>query len=206
MATARFSLLRVLADGEVHSEEEIGRALGLSSIEVSVAAGELAAIGLSLHRAESGYRLDERIELYEADLAERVRRESPGVCLDVVDECPSTNTQLAQRAKAGAAHGSALACEHQSAGRGRRGNAWVSTVGGSVAFSVLWRFSRGAGALAGLSLAVAAGAAKALEDLGAREVTVKWPNDLLCGESKLGGILIETVGGASGSCSAIVGV
>jgi BirA family biotin operon repressor/biotin-[acetyl-CoA-carboxylase] ligase len=131
---------------------------------------------------------------------------SSGLRLELRDECASTNTELAERAKAGAAHGTVLSCEHQAAGRGRRGNDWVSAVGGSVAFSVLWRFSRGAGALAGLGLAVAVGAAEALEKLGVREVTLKWPNDLLYQGSKLGGILIETTGEASGPVAAIVGV
>lgn len=75
-----------------------------------------------------------------------------------------------------------------------------------MTFSVLWRFSRGASGLAGLGLAVAVGAAEALEKLGARGVTLKWPNDLLCGGSKLGGILIETAGDAAGPIAAIVGV
>ncbi|HEX9571093.1 MAG TPA: biotin--[acetyl-CoA-carboxylase] ligase, partial [Burkholderiales bacterium] len=72
--------------------------------------------------------------------------------------------------------------------------------------SLLWRFSRGAGALAGLSLAVAVGAARSLEQLGTRGVRVKWPNDLYCGERKLGGILIEVSGNVSGPSAAVVGV
>ncbi|HYU69330.1 MAG TPA: biotin--[acetyl-CoA-carboxylase] ligase [Burkholderiales bacterium] len=124
----------------------------------------------------------------------------------MLDECPSTNSVLAQRAAAGAPHGTVLVCEHQSAGRGRRGHSWVCAVGGSLAFSVLWRFPRGAGALGGLSLAVAVGAAKALERLGTHGVGVKWPNDLYCGGRKLGGILIESSGDILGPSTVIVGV
>jgi len=208
MGTARFSLLRILADGEVHSEERIQQALNLSRVEVGKLIGELEALGLRvLKRGGSGYCLEDRIELVDANLlAERLRRQSPELRLEVLDECTSTNTALAGRARAGAAHGTVLICEHQSAGRGRRGNAWVSAIGASLTFSVLWRFSRGAGALAGLSLAVAVGAAKALEGAGVRNVAVKWPNDLLCGEDKLGGILIETAGDAAGPSAAIVGI
>ena len=148
-----------------------------------------------------------RVELFDAKLlAERMGREFPALRLEVLDECSSTNTVLAERAEAGAAHGTLLLCEHQSAGRGRRGNAWVSEAGGSVTFSVLWRFPQGAGALAALSLAAAVGAAKALEGLGVRGVGVKWPNDLLSDGRKLGGILIETSGDAAGPTAAIVGV
>jgi BirA family biotin operon repressor/biotin-[acetyl-CoA-carboxylase] ligase len=71
---------------------------------------------------------------------------------------------------------------------------------------VLWRFSRGAGQLAGLSLAVAVGAAKGLEGLGVRDVAVKWPNDLFRGGGKVGGILIETMGDTAGAIAAVIGV
>jgi BirA family transcriptional regulator, biotin operon repressor / biotin---[acetyl-CoA-carboxylase] ligase len=208
MGTARFSLLRILADGEAHSTERVRRALGLSEIEVDELASELAALGVRVLLSRgSGYRLEEPIALYDAKrLAEDVKAQSPGLALELLDECPSTNAELVARAKAGAPHGTALACEHQSAGRGRRGNAWVSAIGCSVMFSILWRFSCGAERLSGLSLAVAVGAAKALERLGARDVAVKWPNDLYCGDGKLGGILIETAGDAAGPIAAVVGI
>ena len=207
MGTVRFSLLRTLADGQVHSRVRIGRSLGLSEIEVDRLVTEAETLGVHVLRVGSGYRLEEPIDLYDANLlAEGVKEACPVLRLEVLDECPSTNEALAERAGAGAAHGTVLVCEHQSAGRGRRGNTWVSTVGGSVTFSILWRFSRRTGDLAGLSLAVAVGTAKALERLGVRDVAVKWPNDLFCGEGKLGGILIETAGGTAGPIAAIIGI
>jgi len=207
MGTVRFSLLRTLADGQVHSRVRIGRSLCLSEIEVDKLVTEAEALGVHVLRAGSGYRLEEPIDLYDLKLlAEWVKEACPVLRLEVLDECPSTNEALAERAGAGAAHGTVLVCEHQSAGRGRRGNTWVSTVGGSVTLSILWRFSRRTGDLAGLSLAVAVGTAQALEGLGVRDVAVKWPNDLFCGEGKLGGILIETTGGTAGPIAAIIGI
>jgi len=198
----------MLADGEIHSTERIRRTLGFSETDVDKLVSELETLGLHvLGAGGSGYRLAERIDLYDANLlAEQVGRESPGLSVEVLDECQSTSTTLAERAKAGAAHGTVLVCEHQSAGRGRRGNAWVSAIGGSVTFSLLWRFSRGVGALAGLSLAVAVSAAEALERLGIRRVAVKWPNDLYCEGGKLGGILIETSGDTAGPSAAVIGI
>jgi BirA family transcriptional regulator, biotin operon repressor / biotin---[acetyl-CoA-carboxylase] ligase len=206
MGTARFSLLRILADGEVHSAERIGRSLGISPIEVGDVASEIEALGLRvLNDGNGAYRLAEPLDLYDArELAEKGA--AAGLDVTVLDECPSTNTALAERAKSGAAHGTVLVCEHQNAGRGRRGNSWVSTVGGSLTFSILWRFSRGVGSLAGLSLAVAVGAARALEGVGLRSVTLKWPNDMLCEGRKLGGILIETSGDPAGPTAAVIGV
>ncbi len=208
MGTAPFSLLRILADGRFHSGERLGRVLGLSRAAVWNLIKRIEALGLRVFKVRGrGYRLAEALDLFDLDgLAARLKKISPELSVEVLDQCPSTNTVLAQRAAAGAPHGMVLACEHQSAGRGRRGNSWTSEVGGSLAFSILWRFPRGAGALGGLSLAVAVGAAKALERLGTQGVEVKWPNDLYCAGRKLGGILIESSGDILGPSAVIVGV
>jgi len=208
MDTAPFSLLRILADGRFHSGEQLGRALGLSRAGVRNLVGRIEALGLRVIKVRGrGFRLAEALDLFESDvLAAGLKKISPELRVEVLDECPSTNTLLAERAAAGAPHGTVIVCEHQSAGRGRRGHSWVSVVGGSLAFSVLWRFPRGTGALGGLSLAVAVGAAKALERLGTHGVGVKWPNDLYCEGRKLGGILIESSGDALGPSAVIVGI
>jgi BirA family biotin operon repressor/biotin-[acetyl-CoA-carboxylase] ligase len=208
MGTAYFSLLRMLADGGFHSSERLSRALGLSRGGVWNLIRRVEALGLRAVKVRGrGYRLAEALDLFELDaLAAELKKVSPELCIEVLDECPSTNTVLAERAAGGAPHGAVLACEYQSAGRGRRGHPWVCVVGGSVAFSILWRFPRGAGALGGLSLAVAVGAAKALERLGTHGVAVKWPNDLYCEGRKLGGILIESSGAILGPSAVIVGV
>jgi len=207
MGNLRFSLLRILADGEAHSADGVLRALGVSEAEAGKLVGELEALGVCVHPDGRGYRLGAPVDLYDGKaLSERMRSASPGLHLELLDECTSTSTLLAERAKTGAAHGTVLVCEHQSAGRGRRGNTWFSRVGAGITFSILWRLARGEGALAGLSLAVAVGAAKALERLGARDAGVKWPNDLLCGHGKIGGILVETTGDVAGPIAAVVGV
>jgi BirA family biotin operon repressor/biotin-[acetyl-CoA-carboxylase] ligase len=208
MATTPFSLLRILADGRFHSSERLGRVLGLSRAAVWNLISRIEALGLRVFKVRGrGCRLAEALDLFESDvLAAGLKKISPELRVEVLDECRSTNTVLAQRGAAGAPHGTVLVCEHQSAGRGRRGNSWVSMVGGSLAFSILWRFPRGTGALGGLSLAVAVGAAKALERLGTHGVRVKWPNDLYCDGRKLGGILIESSGDTLGPSAVIVGV
>lgn len=207
MGGTHFSLLRILADGRFHSGERLGRSLGLSRAGVWNLVRRIEELGLKVFKVRGrGYRLAENPDLIETDiLTTRLKEISPELCLEVIDECPSTNTVLVERAAAGAPHGAVLICEHQSAGRGRRGNLWVSGIGASLAFSILWRFARGAGALGGLSLAVAVGAAKALEPLGIRS-GVKWPNDLYLGGRKLGGILIEISGDILGPSAAVIGV
>jgi BirA family transcriptional regulator, biotin operon repressor / biotin---[acetyl-CoA-carboxylase] ligase len=133
-------------------------------------------------------------------------RLSPPLLVEVLDECASTSSVLVERAARGGPHGSVVACEHQTAGRGRRGNPWFSARGGSLAFSLLWRFDAGPAALSGLSLAIAVMAVRALERKDIAGVQVKWPNDLVHRDGKLGGILVEVSGEAGGPSAAVVGV
>jgi len=135
---------------------------------------------------------------------------APRFRIEIVDECRSTNTELLERARSGsfgpAGASPVLACERQLSGRGRRGAAWISGIGTSLTFSMLARFRQGAGALAGLSLAVAVAAARALEASGVARVQLKWPNDLLFEGRKLGGILIELISDYQGPTSAVIGI
>jgi len=110
-----------------------------------------------------------------------------------VDRCSSTNTLLlAERA----AHPVLLAAEEQTAGRGQRGRRWHAARGAGATFSILRRMRCTPPQLSGLSLAAGVAVARALRALGAGEIALKWPNDLLAGgknaDAKLGGILIET--------------
>jgi BirA family biotin operon repressor/biotin-[acetyl-CoA-carboxylase] ligase len=119
--------------------------------------------------------------------------QAPRFRVDIVQTCESTNTVLLDRAQHGAPAGSVIACEQQTAGRGRRGRTWQSVRGDSLTFSLLWRFPAGAQPLTGLSLAVGVAVARALEAMGASGVHLKWPNDILTASGKLGGILVETL-------------
>jgi BirA family biotin operon repressor/biotin-[acetyl-CoA-carboxylase] ligase len=126
--------------------------------------------------------------------------------IELVEACESTNAVLAARARAGAPTGTALVCELQRAGRGRQGARWVARRGEGLTFSLLWRFERAAGMLTGLPLVVAVACAEALEALGAPDVALKWPNDLLRAGAKLGGILVEAQGDARGPLAAVIGI
>ena len=149
-----------------------------------------------------------RVESIAALLPPDVRR---WFDVRVIESTASTNSDLL-RDCAALPSGTVLAAEHQTAGRGRRGRAWVAPPEGSLAFSVLWKFRGNAAALAGLSLAVGVAAARAITQCGAAGIALKWPNDLLAwhdgGWAKLGGILIElktgpdAVSGTAGTADA----
>jgi BirA family biotin operon repressor/biotin-[acetyl-CoA-carboxylase] ligase len=205
-----FPLLRLLADGSFHSGEQMGAALGLTRAAVwhALHALEAETPGLVLHKLRGrGYRLAAPPDLLvAADVLQAAAAAGPRLHLEVLDSCASTNSLLMERARAGAPHASAIACELQFAGRGRLGRSWHSGLAGSLTFSLLWRFAGGAAGLAGLSLAVGIAVARALERAGLVGAQLKWPNDILHGGKKLAGILIETSGEANGPAAAVIGV
>ena len=131
----------------------------------------------------------------------------PGLQVEVVAQCASTNTELLQRARVPGFAPTLLIAQVQTGGRGRQGRAWLSAPGASLTFSLAlplaprdWQ---------GLSLAVGVAVADALEP-GGHRLALKWPNDLWLRDEgglgrKLGGILIETVM-AGGERVAVIGV
>jgi BirA family biotin operon repressor/biotin-[acetyl-CoA-carboxylase] ligase len=105
--------------------------------------------------------------------------------------CESTSALLFERAERGAPSGAVVVAENQTAGKGSRGRRWTMHPGSGLAFSILWRFQRELGQLSGLSLAAGLAVARALDAFGARGVSLKWPNDILVKDGKLGGILVD---------------
>jgi BirA family biotin operon repressor/biotin-[acetyl-CoA-carboxylase] ligase len=201
-----FQALRRLADGRFHSGEDVARALGRSRASLSEALKRAPGLGVEIFSVRGkGYRLAGPIEFLDGAAIAR-KLAGTGIRLELVDEVDSTSTRLLELAATGAPSGTCLAAEWQSAGRGRRGRSWVSALGGSLTFSLLWRFERGAGHLAGLSLAVGVAVARALHASGLERVQVKWPNDVVADFRKLAGILVETSGEMQGPSVAVIGV
>lgn len=167
---------------------------------------QAATYGVSVQSVRGrGYRLARPLELLdEARLAGELAPLGLHVlCLPEVD---STNARLLALAAASAPHGLLLAAEWQTAGRGRRGRDWRGILGAGLTFSLLWRFERPVSALSGLSLAVGVALVRAMRALGATGVGLKWPNDVLVGEDKLAGILIELTGDMLGPAAAVIGI
>ncbi len=204
MKPLTFALLRRLSDGTFHSGEEMARELGISRATVSNALAEIKDWDVDLARISGrGYRLERPIEWIDAArLAEAFPELNPEV-FDVVD---STNTVCFRGADEGRAHRRLVVAELQTGGRGRRGRVWRATLGGSLLFSVLWRFDQPAVALSGLSLAVGVALSRALKAAGIAGAALKWPNDVLYQYRKLAGILIELQGDALGPTTAVIGI
>ncbi len=207
-AATSLALLRLLADGVWHSGVDLAQRLGVSRAAVWKQAQGLARWGVAVHtQRPRGYRLDGALDLLDRGRLEQALagRGAHNSALELFDSLPSTNAHLMARIAAGEAAGVCLA-EHQSAGRGRRGRVWHSPFGRNLYVSLAQFYDAGPAALAGLSLAIGAALAQLLTELGVAGVGLKWPNDLLCGGRKLGGILIELQGDTQGPCWAVAGM
>jgi BirA family biotin operon repressor/biotin-[acetyl-CoA-carboxylase] ligase len=131
-----------------------------------------------------------------------------GTTVHRLERVASTNDAARDLAQAGAAHGTAVAAREQTRGRGTKGRAWHSPAGLGLYVSFVVR-GPGGGPVPSphlLPLAVGLAASDALAAVAGVEALLKWPNDLLLGGRKLGGILSEAVTGAAGGDFAVVGI
>lgn len=204
-------LLPLLANGEFRSGQDLADALGVSRTAVWKQINKLVTeSGLTIESVKGkGYRIPGGIDLLDAarvTAALNARASALMTHLDILDIVDSTNAEVMRRAEQGCSSGLVCTAEQQTAGRGRRGRQWVSPYASNLYLSLLWEFSQGAAALEGLSLAVGVAVARALRACDVPSVQLKWPNDVLNGGAKLGGILLEMTGDAAGSCRVVIGV
>lgn len=203
-------VVALLSDGAFHSGDELGEALGVTRAAVWKKVQKLQGLGLDIFSVRGkGYRMNCPIELLSADV---LREYVDPVALpllgdvDIRDSVGSTNDVALKRVAAGVGNGYACFAEQQTAGRGRRGRAWVSPFGRNIYLSVVWHFHQGAAALEGLSLATGMAVVDALLKLGCQGAQLKWPNDIMIDRQKLGGVLLEMTGDPSGHCQVVLGV
>lgn len=189
----------------LHQAATLAAPCDLSLTAVHQGMAVLREQGIAITQQHLGYRLQRQPDLLQPG-SDAVSAEGffPWHLM-FEDSCDSTNTLLMQRARQGAPHASLLLTEHQTQGRGRRGNAWHSPLGQGLAFSLLWRFDQAPPALSALSLVVGVAVARALHRF-APAVQLKWPNDLLLGQAKLGGILVEASTQPEGPLQVVIGI
>ena len=121
-------------------------------------------------------------------LAPRLRTCTFGRAHEHHAELGSTNDRAAAWIREGAPHGAVVTADAQTAGRGRRGRSWVSPPGENLYVSVVLRPDAVRDDFSAIGLAVGVGLAAGLPG----DVELKWPNDLLLGGRKVGGILCES--------------
>ena len=117
----------------------------------------------------------------------------------------STNEEARRRALAGDTDCLWIVADQQTAGRGRRGRAWISPTGNLHASALMIDPCPRAVA-AQLSFVAGVTLARAVTDLGVTDVGLKWPNDLMSRGAKCAGVLIEGFGLGSGRTACVVGI
>jgi BirA family biotin operon repressor/biotin-[acetyl-CoA-carboxylase] ligase len=122
--------------------------------------------------------------------------------VEVVATASSTNALVADRARSGEPAGLVLVAEQQTHGRGRLDRSWVSPPRAGLTFSVLLRPEMPPSGWGWLPLLAGVAVAMALRAQTGLDAVLKWPNDVLVGERKVGGLLAEAVG----SGAVVVGV
>ncbi len=199
-----------LADGEFHSGEQLASGLGVSRGAVWKAVDSLRDLGATLNAVPNrGYRLRSGSDALDGGrirtlLPPTVRGHVRGI--ETAWTVDSTNSALLARPNPQPGVCEVFLAEYQTAGRGRRGRAWVAPPGGSICLSLSWTFREVPQDLGALGLAIGVCGLRALKALGLGQATLKWPNDLLADGRKLAGILIELRAESDGPACVIIGM
>jgi BirA family biotin operon repressor/biotin-[acetyl-CoA-carboxylase] ligase len=208
--SGRIELLRLLADGELHSGEELAAALSVSRAAVWKRLKQLEELGIEVEAQPSrGYRLETPLDLLDAA---EIRRALPQAAaqslrnLEIHESLDSTSDRLLAVADLPFGRFDACLAEYQSAGRGRRGRRWVAPFASGLCLSLSWSYRDAPAMLSALSLAAGVATLRALRRLGFSQLALKWPNDIVHGDAKLGGILIDLRGEAAGQAYIVVGI
>lgn len=203
-------VFKSLGDGEFHSGEELARGLGVSRSAVWKAAAALRTLGTALTAVRNrGYQLAHPTEALDAariraGLAAAVRAHVTSI--ETEWSLDSTNTVLLSRPNPPPGASEVLLAEYQSAGRGRRGRAWLAPPGGAICLSLSWTFREVPPDLGALGLVIGVCVLRALKALNVEGLALKWPNDLLVRDRKLAGVLIELRAEASGPACVVIGI
>lgn len=201
------ALLRLLQDGRFHSGEALGAELGISRSAVWKQLQALQAeLSLPLHKVRGrGYRLATPLQLLDADWL-KAQVSSPHWQVCVMPSVDSTNAEALRLLPTTQSIPYYVLAERQTNGRGRRGRSWVSPFGENLYYSLVVRVEGGMRQLEGMSLAVGLALLQVIRCAGVAEAGLKWPNDVLVGERKLAGILLELSGDPADVCHVVIGI
>ncbi|WP_210713761.1 bifunctional biotin--[acetyl-CoA-carboxylase] ligase/biotin operon repressor BirA [Pseudomonas sp. MWU349] len=202
------TLLELLKDGRFHSGQALGQALGVSRSAIWKQLQLLEAeLGLVIHKVRGrGYQLATPITLLSSAEIGRSSISSGSWDIRILDSIDSTNAQALRSIEEGSVAPFLVLAERQTVGRGRRGRKWVSPFAENIYYSLVLRMDGGLRQLEGLSLVVGLAVMHTLREYGVPGAGLKWPNDVLVGQKKVAGILLELVGDPADVCHVVLGI
>lgn len=193
-------LVALLADGNPHHITELAQALFCKPHQLNAIWQHTPAHIRGLLRQHDGFwRLVRPLALLPHDFSH------PKFDITILPETSSSNDELLKMARSGQTiHKKIMVAEQQNQGRGRQGRQWHNRLGECLMFSLGWQLPQSQAQLGTLALTVALACREALVIHGCM-AEIKWPNDLVIGLNKLGGVLIETLR-QNGQTFAIIGI
>lgn len=231
------SLINLLAVPGIHSGTDLGEQLGISRVAIKKRIDRLESTGFPVETiAGRGYRLKTGFELLSAEhISNSVAFENQQqrLSLRVFQSLDSTNAYIADSNKVDKTENQLLVAlaESQPQGQGRRGRSWVTSPYKNLMLSIGYQYSSWPDNPSAISLAFSVAVHRALVELGATDVRLKWPNDLVAdiapdmqaniesgrqapvGASKqtnslakLGGLLVSAAGETGGEFALVLGV
>ena len=210
MSKTSLIVLNMLANGGLLSGESIGQKLGISRMAVSKVIKGLNERGLNITSVPGkGYQLEGPLQLLDKD-AISMRLDAVGYSdfeLNILHDIDSTSDFLLQQSRVRDVNRTVCLAENQNSGRGRRHREWHASPYRNITLSIGWRFDDGMSALSGLGIAAGITIARTLHEAGFdRNIGLKWPNDIVWKDSKLGGLLIDVRGEHDGPCLVVLGL
>jgi BirA family transcriptional regulator, biotin operon repressor / biotin---[acetyl-CoA-carboxylase] ligase len=203
-------ILSILADGRFHSGEDLGAKLFVSRSAIWKKIRNLQRLGMEIYSVKGkGYRINNPVELLDKKkiLSLLDKNTVPLLGnLTVHSLINSTNQYLLEKLNDPAFHKHVSLAEYQTAGRGRRGNKWISPFASGISMSVAWHFNNPPEPVAGISLGAGVAVLRMLQKLGINGAGVKWPNDIYYAGCKLGGTLVEIQAESEGPFNVIIGI
>ena len=140
-------------------------------------------------------------ELYQTHLKTKFL----GRGMKYLSQTNSTNEDAWAYFQDGSPEGTLFITDDQQKGKGRRENKWISTKGKSLTFSILLRPEMKLEKLGLLPLLTGVSIVEAIKSAASIQTGLKWPNDIMLNEKKMGGILVESKSGLNG-LGVVVGV
>ena len=195
MNDIRYSLLQKLlaSKDEFVSGGPIAESLGVSRVSIKNHVDQLVNLGYHITAVRNrGYRLEQEPETFH-EMGFRIHCSSKisGAHLHCYKQVDSTNVEVDRLLNDGAEAPVIVVSTTQSAGKGRRGNRWISDTGENLYLSVGFKPEITASRIGQYTLWIGISVAEFLRDHTGLDVKVKWPNDLYVNGKKVAGILSE---------------
>ena len=205
-------ILQLLKDGQFHSGELLGETLNMTRSAIWKGIQQLqTTYGLEIESISGrGYRIAGGLQLLNKDAIWHGidTPKQDDIDLILLEQTNSTNDYLlAHPAIAMKPPYTIALAEQQLQGRGRQGRQWSSPYGHNIYLSLAWQCNKDPSELSGLSLTTAIAVIRALKAYGiGTHLHVKWPNDILYGHDKLGGILLDIKAESHSTTTVVMGI